>query len=56
MRTVEAAALRYVQKQDFRVLHAGQRNCTVTGQLQGWTEFRRHDPADVYGTNEGESR
>lgn len=52
-RTVEALVLDYVQEQDFRVIHAGRRKCEVTGQPQAWAEFRRCDPAEIYGTSEG---
>jgi hypothetical protein len=55
-RDVEALALAYVQEQGFRVIHAGRRDCRVTGQKQAWAEFRRRDPAEVYGSSAGESR
>lgn len=45
--TVDAAMLAYVQKQGFKVLDGGRKECEVTGQQQGWLEFRRHDPGEV---------
>lgn len=55
-RDVEALALAYVQEQGFRVIHAGRRDCCVTGQPQAWAEFRRRDIEDVYDSSEGETR
>ena len=47
--TIEAAVLAYMQDSGFRVLQAGRKECEVTGQKQAWAEFRRRDPADIYG-------
>jgi hypothetical protein len=45
--TVEAAVLAYMQDSGFRVLHAGHKECEVTGQQQAWAEFRRRNPSVI---------
>ena len=46
---VDADALGYLFEQGFEVLDGGRKECDVTGQQQGWLEFRRHNPAEIFG-------
>jgi hypothetical protein len=46
---IDASALAYLLEQGFEILDAGCEECEVTGQQQGWMEFRRHDPGEVFG-------
>ena len=46
--TIDADMLAYIQSQGFEILEIGRKECVVTDQEQGWVEFRRHDPGEVF--------
>ena len=52
---IDASALGYLLEQGFEVLDAGCKECQITDQEQGWIEFRRHEPREVFGER-GERR